>query len=219
MRSLIKILLRYHFIILFIILETISLSVYINNNEKYKTSVVSSANSVVAYFYNLSSSVFEYFNLKQINSQLNKENVELRNQIKSSFNDNSLNLLNIYDSVFTQKYFFINAKVINNSINKRQNYLTLNKGERQGIHSEMGVVSPTGVVGIVKNVSNHYASVISILNTKSSISAKIKRNNYFGSLTWNGKNYKHMLLKEIPNHVEMFIGDTICTSGYSTIFP
>ncbi len=214
-----RILLKYHFGILFIVLEIISLTIYINDTENNKNIILNSSHAIVAGFYNASSHVFEYFNLRKINYQLNKENAELKGKLKSAYKDNEINILDIYDSVYTKKYYHISAKVINNSINKQHNYLTLNKGSKQGVEPEMAVVSPTGIVGIVKEVSNNYSSVISILNTKLNISAKIKRNNYFGSLTWDGNDYTRMLLKEIPNHVERHIGDTIVTSGFSTIFP
>lgn len=219
MRSLLRIILSFHFAILFIILEVISFTIYINNNESHKSKVLNSSNTLVASFYNLNSKILEYFNLRKINYQLNQENAKLKGRLKSSYKFNEVNILDLYDSVYTKKYFYIPAKVINNSINKQHNYLTLNKGSKQGIKPEMAVVSPTGIVGIVREVSKNYSTVISILNTKLLISAKIRRNNYFGSLTWDGIDYSNMLLKEIPNHVERQVGDTIVTSGFSTIFP
>ena len=219
MRDLIRILIRYHFGILFILLEIISLTFYVNSNESHKNKVLYSSHAVFSGFYNLSSSVFEYFNLREINYQLNQENAGLRDNLKSSYKFNEVNILDIYDSVYTKKYYYIPAKVLNNSINKQHNYLTLNKGSKQGVIEEMAVLSPTGIVGIVTDVSDNYSTVISILNTKLLISAKIKRNNYFGSLTWQGKDHMHMLLKEIPNHVKRHIGDTIVTSGFSAVFP
>jgi len=219
MRSLIRIIIQYHFVLLFIILEIITLSIYINGNESHKQKVINSSNLVFGGLYNLSSKLYVYFNLKEINEQLAKENVELHNQLKKTYKDNSINLLDLFDSVYTKKYHFIPSRVINNSINKQHNYLTIDKGWRQGIKPEMGVVSASGVVGIISNVSKNYSTVISLLNTKLSISAKIKRNEYFGSLKWKGTDYKTMVLSEIPNHVIQRINDTIVTSGYSLIFP
>jgi rod shape-determining protein MreC len=219
MRNLLRILLQYHFGILFIILEVISLSIYIGNNEEHKNKVLNSSHTVIGGFYNLSSSVFQYFNLRKINFQLINENAKLNNLLKASYKDNTVDLLQLYDSIYGLKYVYQPAKVINNSINKQYNYLTLNKGRNQGVKPEMAVVSPTGIVGVITEVSDNYSVAISVLNTKLNISAKIKRNGYFGSLTWNGNNYKHMILKDIPDHVEKNIGDTIVTSGYSAIFP
>ncbi|NOZ45645.1 MAG: rod shape-determining protein MreC [Chlorobi bacterium] len=219
MRNLIRILIRYHFAILFLILEVFSLTIYFNSNQNHKNKILNSSHAIVAEFYSLSSSVFQYFNLSKVNYQLNEENTRLKSELKNSYHKNSVNILEIYDSLYSKKYIYRTAKVINNSINKQHNYITLNKGSRQGVKPEMAVVSTTGIVGIVNEVSPNYATVISILNTKLNISAKIKRNNYFGRLNWGGNDYMHVLLNEIPNHVEKQIGDTIVTSGFSTIFP
>lgn len=125
------------------------------------------------------------------------------------------NILN--DTV--RRYFYTQARVIKNSINKQYNYFTIDKGENDGIKPDMAVISYNGVAGIVHSTSEHYSTVISILNTKIGISAKIRKNEYFGSVIWNAKDYKKVILREIPNHVKLVIGDTVVTSGYSSIFP
>lgn len=219
MRDLLRILLRFYFVILFVILEIFSLSIYINSNQNHKNKVLNSSHIVIAGFYRMSASVYQYFNLRKINYQLVQENASLKSKLKSAYKDNKVSLIDIYDSVYSKKYTYIEARVINNSINKQHNYFTLDKGSNQGILPEMAVISPTGIVGIVKEVSKNYASAISILNTKLNISAKLKNSGYFGTLTWNGKDHMHLLLKDIPNHVERSIGDTVITSGYSVIFP
>jgi len=142
MRDLLRILLRYYFIILFVILDIISITLYISRNQSHKNKVLNSSHTVIAGFYNLSSSVFEYFNLRKVNAQLVKENSELKNQLKTAYKDNRVNLIELYDSVFSKKYVYIEAKVLNNSINKQHNYITINKGSRQGVKEEMAVVSP-----------------------------------------------------------------------------
>ena len=109
--------------------------------------------------------------------------------------------------------------MINNSTNKQNNYITLDKGTQSGLKVGMGVISPNGVVGVIKNVSDHYASVLSLLHTRAKISCKLQKTNYFGSLQWDGRDYKEGILLDIPNHVDISAGDTIVTSGYSSTFP
>jgi rod shape-determining protein MreC len=117
-------------------------------------------------------------------------------------------------------YEFIQARIVNNSVNKQYNYVTLNKGRRDGVMPDMGIIGSGGVVvGVVTNVTEHYSSGPSILNRRWFVSSKIKKNNYFGRLAWDGYDYQRAKLNEIPFHVELAVGDTIVTSGYSSIFP
>ncbi|RLD62363.1 MAG: rod shape-determining protein MreC [Bacteroidetes bacterium] len=219
MRTLIKFLLKYYYFLLFLLFELFSVLLVIENNNYQKSSFLNSANSISGNIYKSVSSFKSYIDLYQKNETLSAENSRLYNSLKSSFKSNKISLLEIYDSTYFQQYVTISAHVINNSVNRQNNYLTIDKGKKHGVSEEMAVISPTGIVGIIKNVSNNYASVISILNTNLHISAMIKKNDYFGSLVWDGKNYRETTLKDIPNHVKINIGDTIITSGYSSIFP
>jgi rod shape-determining protein MreC len=124
----------------------------------------------------------------------------------------------VFDSI-NVRYRFIPAEVIDNSVNRQNNYITINKGKKDGIKPEMGLVGPNGIVGIITNVSEHYATGQTVLNRRWRVSAKIKNSNYFGSLVWDGLDYRFARLNEIPFHVELAIGDTIITSGYSSVFP
>ena len=123
------------------------------------------------------------------------------------------------DTILKQQYTFMTSKVINNSTNRRNNYLTLNKGSKQGIKPEMGVICSEGIVGIVKDVSDNYSSVISFLHKDSRFSARIRKSGYIGSMVWNGFDETHGTLNDIAKHVKVSIGDTIVTSSFSTIFP
>ena len=158
-------------------------------------------------------------NLKNINYELANQNEITLNKLKSSYKSNQIKISEILDSTYQQQYVFIVAKIINNSVNKQNNYITLNKGEKHGIMPEMAVIGPKGIVGIVKNVSSNFSSVISVLNSNLWISGEIKINNYYGSIHWNGNNYTQVILNDIPNHVKINVGDTIITSSYSAIFP
>jgi rod shape-determining protein MreC len=114
---------------------------------------------------------------------------------------------------------FIPATIINKSVARANNYITIDKGKIDGIKKGMGVVSNNGVIGIVKETSKHFSSVLSILHSKSKVSVVIKKNNHFGSLQWDGKSYKKAKIYDIPSHVDLQLGDTIITSGFSYIFP
>jgi rod shape-determining protein MreC len=175
---------------------------------------MSSANGISGSIYDINSSVSSFFKLKDINNKLLIENTELKNLIL---------IKNIKkDSVFfnkDRKYLYRYAQVINKSINKIDNTITLDKGRKDGIKEEMAVISYQGVVGVISSVSEHFSLVIPIINQALSISAKIKRNNFFGSLTWDNKNYRQAILKDIPFHADAMVGDTVITSGYTSIFP
>jgi rod shape-determining protein MreC len=150
---------------------------------------------------------------------LAEENTELRDLKMAYYKKSFDNTIVVNDSAFDQEFTFMKAKVIRNSTTRRNNYLTLNRGAKHGIKAGMGVISAKGVIGIVLETSEDFSAVMSILNSESKISAKIEKNDYFGSAIWEGKNYRHGLLKDIPDHVSLVEGDLIVSSGYSGIFP
>ena len=166
---------------------------------------------MVGDIYSLTGNVTSYFGLKQINQDLIERNGELEKEIqilKELLRDQYAEI-QLNDSL--TKYDFVVAQVINNSVSQLENYITLNKGSKDGIAPQMGVVDQNGIIGIVSNVSEHYSVVISILNPKLRLSAKVKGSDYFGSLVWNGKNARIALLEELPRHIEFQTGDTIVT--------
>jgi len=223
MKNLINFLIHHSGLLLFIILEIISFIMMINSQEYQKSIFLSSSNAVVATLYNWTNSVGEFFKLRNTNNQLSSENTELKNQIIELQNklkalEPSITSLNFKLSP-ENEYRFISAKVINNSTDKFQNYLTLNKGSKDGVKPDMGVVSREGVVGIIKSVSPRFSVVIPILNPKIQISCKFKRTDYTGSLVWNGEDYRYANLVDIARHVDIRLGDTIVTSGFTRTFP
>ncbi|HHN48526.1 MAG TPA: rod shape-determining protein MreC, partial [Bacteroidales bacterium] len=163
--------------------------------------------------------VSEYFFLRQANHMLVNENARLREMLKEPHFVSDTAKFVINDSVAPQQFTYIPARVISNSINKRNNYLMLDKGRKHGVDREMAVISPDGVVGIVVNVSENYAWVMSVLNKNSRINARLTRNNYQGSLTWDGHDYRIGMLSDVPSHAHIEKGDTVVTSGYSLMFP
>lgn len=219
MRNLIAFISKYSFFFLFLIFEVFAFYLLFRNNHFQRSSFLNSTNEISGGIFQSYSELTDYVNLKEINKALAEENRQLREQqiisYERLFGENIL----IADTIFKRKYRYAKAKVINNSTNKQNNYLTLNIGKLNGIESGMGVISPSGVIGVVKDVSAHYSSVLSVLHTSSKTSTKLKKTKYFGSMQWDGKDYKKGILKDIPNHVNIAVGDTIVTSGFSSTFP
>lgn len=224
MRNLINFLIQYSVLMLFLLLEIISFALVVNNREYQKSVFFTSANVFVSNMYEVSNSVVEFFKLRTANENLSEENTSLKNEIILLKNELSTLRPEKEDSVHFQippemEYQFISAKVINNSTNKLQNYITLNKGIRDGIRVDMGVVSDEGVVGIVKVVSTKCSVVIPVLNDKIKINCKFKKNNYSGPLQWTGIDYRYANLNDIARHVEFSLGDSLITSGFTSTFP
>lgn len=219
MRNFIRFILKHHFVLLFLIIEIVSLVLMLNYNAYQRSVFLSSSNSVTGGMYQRYSNAREYLMLRRINEDLARENAFLRGRLPESFRASKDYFNLVFDSLSQQQYIYRAARVINNSVNKHFNYITLNKGRKHGIEEEMGVISSKGVVGIVKNVSDNFSTVISILNTRLKISSKLEETGYFGSLEWDGKSFDKALLNGIPRHATVNIGDLVKTSGYSAIFP
>ncbi|WP_430811352.1 MULTISPECIES: rod shape-determining protein MreC [unclassified Carboxylicivirga] len=219
MRDFIRFIIKYHFAILFLIIEVVSLLLVVNYNAYQRSTFLSSANAVTGGILKRYNTGSEYLMLREINEDLARENAYLRSRLPESYRASKDYFNMVHDSLNMQEYVYRSARVINNSTNRRFNYVTLNKGRLNGIEPEMGVISNKGAVGIVKNVSNHYATVISIINTRLKISAKLKESDFFGSLEWDGTSYQHVSLLDIPRHAKVNVGDLVVTSGYSSIFP
>ncbi|MFH2142379.1 MAG: rod shape-determining protein MreC [Bacteroidota bacterium] len=219
MKSLFRFFYKYHLSLLFLVLETFCFILIVQYNLFQKASFINSSNLVFAKIYDSYNSVNSYFLLYEQNNSLIQENTKLHNLLKKNYKANIIKAKEIADSVYSFNYKYYPAIVINNSTNKLYNFITLDKGSRHGIKADMAVVSPDGVIGIVKNISGNYCTVISLLNLNLKISAKIKRKNHIGSISWNGDSYQKCDFNEIPFHVDVEINDTIVTSGYSSIFP
>lgn len=224
MRNLIEFLARQHHWFVFVLLEAISLTLLFSYNN-YQSSVwFSSANVVVGRIYDWSSQLEHFFSLTKVNEELTARNIALEEKISdlseklttvtkdSSYVKDSLQLP-------VQKMKLIPAKVVSNSIIQPDNLMTINKGSKDGVKKDMGVVCGTGVVGIVYLVSPQYSVVIPLLNTKSNISCKIENREYFGYLIWQGGATDIAYLDDIPRHARFKLNENIVTSGYSSIFP
>ncbi|PCJ01180.1 MAG: rod shape-determining protein MreC [Flavobacteriales bacterium] len=219
MGNLIRFLSKNSFLFLFLFLLFVSFTLLVQNNNYQNSKFFNSSNFLIGNLYSTVNNVNEYFNLKEINSELAEQNAKLKSVQINNFYQVYGNVFLINDTTYSQKYVYTSAKAINNSTNKRENYITINKGAVNGIKAGMGVVSAMGVVGTVKNVSENFCSVMSVLHEKNAVSAKIKKSGYIGSLVWELGNYRIAGLKDIPNHVKLTKGDTIITSGYSSVYP
>lgn len=224
MHNLLNFLFKYGYWLLFLLLEVISFSLLFRFNNYQGSIGFTSANRIAGSIYQWSADISSFFQLRTINEQLVHNNIELqaenealRNALQQIIPDSISETLVL--SLEKQGYQSIPARVINNSLNLPDNYITINKGKADGVTPEMGVVNGNGIVGIVYMVSEHYSLAISLLNSKSSISCKFKNNDYFGYLKWRGGDTRHAYLEDLPLHALFQKGDTIVTSGYSTVFP
>ncbi len=224
MKKLIQFFLNNAILFLFLVLEFVAILLIVRNNEYQRSVYFSSANGVVGRMYAVTSSVTDYFDLKGVNKKLAEENVALRNEIIALHNQTA-QLSPLVDSAAVPmlaaelNLHCISAKVINNSTTRTQNYITLNKGARDGVKPSMGVVVGDGVVGIVKKVSERFSVVIPVLNPEINISSKFITTGNTGILTWNGGNAHEARLNDVPRHVEVAVGDSLITSGLTTNFP
>jgi rod shape-determining protein MreC len=219
MRNLLRFLVTYHFIITFVILESFAVYFIVKNNNYQQARYVNFTQNISGYLSNKAEQLDQYLSLKQVNTQLVIENTALKNDIEKYKREIVAKAIVKKDTSHRQAYYFIEAKVVNNSVNKQYNYITLNRGREDGIKPEMGVIADNGVVGVVQSVTEHYSLVISVLNRQLKVSAKLKNTNFFGSFEWSGLHYQKGYLNDIPLHVKIATGDTIVTSGFSTIFP
>ncbi len=222
MKEIFKLILKYQFTIIFILLEIFAFSLVITHNNYQRTVfsgyMSSFMNSVSAIYIN----IHDYFHLKTNNQSLIEENIRLKNQIEEF---KHLQQIVAADTIWKNidsidvNYLYKTAKMVNSSVNKTRNYITIDKGSIDGVRKEMAVSSNDGVVGIIEKVSKHYAKIIPLINTNLRVSAKIQKNGYYGSLQWDGVDYRYSYLNDIPFHVNVEVGDTIVTSGFSAIFP
>ncbi len=208
MRNLLKFLLRYHAVFLFVLLEFIAFLMIFQQNNYHNAVFVNSSSKSIGFINKQISAITSYINLQKENQILQDENLRLRQMLEQKTATSPA-----YENTYIQ------ARVINKSINKKKNYLTIDKGALYEVNKHTGIIGASGIVGIVENRSAHFASVIPIINTNFHVSAQLKKNNYYGSISWDGKNYRLVDFDEIPNYVDVQKGDTVVTSGYSKSFP
>ena len=224
MRNLLEFLAKYNHWFVFLILEVVSMVLLFQYNSYQGSAWFSSANAVTGKLYEWDANVETFFSLTKVNQELTQRNAYLEQEVQKL--SDSLVCVTKDSSIYhrdqfalLRNYRLIPAKVVANSIDKPGNLMTTDKGSADGIHKDMGVISGTGVVGIVYLVAEHYAIVIPVLNTKSNISCMIQNRGYFGYLRWKGGVSDLAYLEEVPRHAHFKLGDYVVTSGYSAVFP
>ncbi|WP_423737216.1 rod shape-determining protein MreC [Chitinophaga caseinilytica] len=239
MRNLIIFLRRYFNFFLFLLLEVICLIFVFRTNNFQRTVYLNSANGVSGKLYTRYNDIQYYFHLKSTNDSLVSENLALLQQLPTSFeekdtasqvkfdtlrkftNDTARKLL----STEVRKFLYRSAKVVNNSVNKPVNFITINRGSKDGIRPNMGVIGPNGVVGVVRTASENYAVIISLLTKSSgstssfSFSSRLKNSGEIGTVYWDGYDGGHVTMKDVPRSAKLHKGDTVVTSGFSAVFP
>ncbi len=214
MQRIINFILRYRNAFLYGFLALIALVMTVRSHSYHQSRFFNSSRWLAGNVYGTGADISSYFGLREENRRLVEENEQLRRLLFNSAGDSIQPL----DSTLVV-YQVLSAKLIKNSFASPRNYLTINKGKNDGVKQDMGVITTKGILGIVENVSNNFATVQSVLNTKSNINAKIKGTNYFGSFIWDAKDYTTAQLIDIPRLVPVVVGDTIVTGGMSSIFP
>ncbi len=226
MRNLIEFIKKYNHWFVFVVLEVVSFVLLFKFNSYQGSVWFSSANAVAGKVYEADAAVKNYFSLAKINEKLNTRNLYLEQTVRK-LSEQVDELTAREDSswlALTQKQVLdecklIPAKVITNSVDKRDNFITIDKGRADGVRKDMGVACGNGVVGVVYMVSEHYAVVIPLLNSKSNLSVTIRKRGYYGYLHWTGGRSDLAYVDDIPRHAHFRLGDLVETSGYSSIFP
>ena len=216
MFNLIRFIQKHHFVILFLVLEVLCIVMMSSSLDYHHQKSVNTTNDLVGKVYETGTSIGDYFRLGKINRELAEENAQLRRMLSVE-----TDTITSYQEVINADtiYEYIPARVVNNSVNEPNNYIIINKGRADGIEKDMGVISTEGIVGIVSDVSQHYATIISLLHSYTNISVRFKNNEHLANLRWETTNYRYGMIDDIPTHLQLQEGDTVVTSSYSYIFP
>jgi rod shape-determining protein MreC len=218
MRNLFLFIWRYNYFLLFIILETVCFLLVTQARSYQSTTLLNSTNAVSTTLYSAIANTKEYLSLKDQNEKLALEHAYLYNKLKSAYDIIPLNQNEVKDTLYRQKYKFIAAKVINNTVNLPDNFLTLNVGSNQGVVEDMGVFNSEGIVGVTKNVSANFTSCRSFLHQTMSVASRLKDGST-GNLRWAGKDSRYAVMTDVPTHARILIGDTVVTSTLTRFFP
>ena len=212
MYNLLRLLKKYNHILLFLILEVLCIIMLVNNLPYQERKLANVGNAISGMFFKAKSSFTSYFYLRSENQLMLEHNAYLMGQLYRVEQQVPIDSAS-FDFKFTP------ANVIDNSVNSVNNYLLIDKGRKDGIKRDMGVVSENGVVGKVVNVSENYASVMSMLNSYSVVSIRFVENQHIANVCWDNSDYRYGMVKDIPLHLNLKKGDSLVTSGFSNIYP
>jgi rod shape-determining protein MreC len=219
MRNLLIFITKYNAFFLFLIFEISSLVIYIKYNSFQKASFINSANKITGSLYGQANDLYSYLALREVNDSLARENARLRSELKTAFYVDTIAKRKVTDTIYKQQYTYIEAKVINNSVNRSNNYITINRGSTQGVAKGMGVICSSGLVGKVVFVSEHLSVVQSLLHKDSKFSAMLAKNKEIGYIEWSDDLDPHKgYLKDVSNNAQPKLGEEVVTSQFS-LFP
>ncbi len=225
MRNIFLFIRRYFNFLFFLVLQIVALSFLFRYNNFHEAAFMGVANELTGRISSKYSNVEYYFRLKKTNEELAAQNEQLLNKLPGNFQspDSSTKIITDtvkYDTLgVARRYIWREAKVVNNMISLQNNYITIHRGEKQGVKKDMGVISPLGVVGMVVNTSENFAVVMTMLNRQSSVSAKLYKTGEVGKVLWDGETPEFVTMINIPKSAKVLKGDSIVTSGYSLSFP
>jgi len=220
MQQIVNFILKYKYFLFFLFLEGIAISFTIKSHSYHNSKFSNSANFLSGGIFKRINRFKEYSTLRKSNKQLLEENSLLKNKLAQELKSSTSNIIDVIDTTkYFQKYKYTSAKVIDNQYQRKYNYLLIDKGSRNGIKTEMGVANSKGIIGITKNISDKYATILSILNENSKINVKLSNSFHFGTLEWNGDDYNVLQLVDLPIQANIKVGDSLITGGRSVIFP
>ena len=225
MRNIFLFIRRYFNFLFFLVLQIVALSFLFRYNKFHEAAFMGVANELTGRVSSRYSNIEYYFHLKKINESLASQNEKLLNEMPSNQQAADSSMRIIVDTAHkdstgaSQRYVWRGARVVNNSVSLQNNYITIHRGESQGVRKDMGVIGPNGIVGMVVNTSENFAVVMSMLNRQSSVSAKLKKSREIGKVQWDGRTPDFVTMINIPKNVQVVKGDSIVTSGYSLSFP
>ena len=225
MKNILLFIKRYFTFIFFISLQITSIVLLVNYNDTHEAVYAGVANEITGAVNERFNKVQNYFHLRESNQLLLEENTRLKNLLGTNFETPDTVRTAVLDSLYRdtvgrmRKFVWLPAKVVNNSVSLQLNYITVHRGSAQGVSKEMAVVGPQGIVGIVVDVSENYAKVMSILHHDNKVSAMLKKNNIIGTVEWDGSDPRYVTLKKIPKTTLVAKGDSVITSRYSSNFP
>ena len=225
MRNIFLFIRRYFNFLFFLVMQIIALSFLFRYNKFHEAAFMGVANEITGRVSERYSNVEYYFYLKKENEALTRRNVDLLNQLPVNFQSPDTALTPRVDTVMVdsskslRRYLWREARIVNKSVSLQNNYITIHRGENQGVKKDMGVVSATGIVGTVVNTSENFAVVMSLFHRQSSVSAKLKKSGEIGKITWDGSSKLLLTMTNVPKSAEVAKGDSVITSGYSLRFP
>lgn len=220
MQNLLQFLWKRRILFVFIALQAVAISLVVRANSFHRTAVATSANAISGSMLENYRYVQDFINLSETNINLASENAALRSALKASYFQMYVDRDTVVDTLFAQQYSFINADVINSSIHKRNNYITLNRGRLHGVEPDMGVINHQGVIGVVTDVSDHYSTVIPLIHGRTQLSGTFQHSAFFGPVRWPASfSYRDARLSDIPRQATFSKGDTIVTDTRSGLYP